>query len=75
MGKKPIKKLTDQLRQIIDDCGLTRYRIAKATGVSEATLSKFALRQRGLSMQAMDALGVLLELKIVMGRKPSKKES
>ncbi len=73
MAKKPNKKLTDQLRQLIDECGLTRYRIAKESGVSEATLSKFALRQRGISNQAMDAVGEFLELKIVMGRRPRKK--
>ena len=73
MAKKPMKKLTDQLRQAIDDCGLTRYRIAKETGISEATLSKFALRQRGLSNQAMDAVGEFLELKIITGRKPGEK--
>jgi hypothetical protein len=73
MAKKPTRKLTDQLRQAVNDCGLTRYRIAKETGVSEATLSKFALRQRGLSNRAMDAVGEFLELKIVMGRKPDKK--
>jgi cyanate lyase len=73
MAKKPTKKLTDQLRQAVNDCGLTRYRIAKETGISEATLSKFILRQRGLSNRAMDAVGEFLELEIVMGRRPRTK--
>jgi transcriptional regulator with XRE-family HTH domain len=62
-------KLTDQLRKAIDDSGLTRYRISKETGLSESTLSKFYLGQRGLSMQALDALGECLRLTIVLGRK------
>lgn len=73
MAKKHPKKLTDQLRQAIDDCGLTRYRIAQETGISEATLSKFYLGQRGLSSKAMNALGECLDLTIHLGRKPDKK--
>ena len=73
MAKRRSRKLTDQLRQAIDDCGLTRYRIAKETGISEATLSKFYLGQRGLSMEALNALGEYLGLRIVMDCKPKKK--
>lgn len=71
MAKKHPKKLTDQLRQAIDDSGLTRYRIAQETGISEATLSKFYLGQRGLSSKAMNALGECLQLTITLGRKPN----
>jgi len=67
------KKLTDQLRQAIDDSGMTRYRIAQETGISEATLSKFHLGQRGLSMAALNALGEFLQLTIHLGRKPDTK--
>lgn len=73
MAKKRPKPLTDQLRQAIDDSGLTRYRIAKETGISEPTLSKFYLGQRGLSMEALNALGEFLQLTITTGRKPDKK--
>lgn len=47
------------------DSGLTRYQISRDTGVGEATLSKFQLRQRGLSMEALDKLGEFFELEIV----------
>jgi cyanate lyase len=73
MAKKRPKQLTDQLRQAIDDSGLTRYRIAQETGISEATLSKFYLGQRGLSSKVMNALGECLQLTIHLGRKPDKK--
>lgn len=73
MGKKQSKTLTDQLRQAIDDSGLTRYRIAKETGISESTLSKFYLGQRGLSMEALNALSECLQLTIHLGRKPETK--
>ncbi|MFO1007731.1 MAG: helix-turn-helix transcriptional regulator [Planctomycetaceae bacterium] len=72
MRKKLPSLLTDQLRQAIEDSGLTRYRIMKETGISESTLSKFYLGQRGLSMEALNALGECLQLTIKMGRKPVK---
>jgi transcriptional regulator with XRE-family HTH domain len=72
MAKKRSKLMSDQLRQAIDDSGLTRYRISKETGISETALSLFYNGQRGLSMKALNALGKYLELKIVMGRKPEK---
>ena len=74
MNKKRRLKLTEQLRKAIDESGLTRYRIAQETQISESTLSKFYLGQRGLSMEALDALGECLDLTITVGRKPQKKE-
>ena len=73
MGKKRSKLLTDQLRQVIDDSGLTRYQIAKATGIDESALAKFYNRHRGLSMDALNALGEFLQLTITLGRKPKRK--
>ena len=76
--KKPksqrTNSLTDQLRQAIDDSGLTRYRIAKETGISESTLAQFYNGHRGLSMNALNALGDFLQLKIHLGRKPNAKD-
>jgi len=73
MTKKRSDLLTDQIRQAIDESGLTRYRIAKETGISESALSQYYNGHRGLSMNALNALGEFLQLRIVMGRKPSKK--
>jgi transcriptional regulator with XRE-family HTH domain len=73
MAKKRTQSMTDQLRQVIDDSGLTRYRIAQATGISETALSLFYNGQRGLSMKALNALGEFLQLKITMGREPDEK--
>lgn len=74
MAKKRSNQLTDQVRQAIDDSGLTRYQIAKETGIDESALAKFYNGHRGLSMEALNSLGEFLELKIVLGRKPQKKE-
>jgi len=73
MAKKRSSLLTDQLRQAIDDSGLTRYQIAKGTGIDESALAKFYNGHRGLSMDALNALGEFLQLTIILGRKPTKK--
>jgi transcriptional regulator with XRE-family HTH domain len=73
MAGQRSRLLTDQLRQAIDDSGLTRYQIAKATGIDESALAKFYNGQRGLSMDALNALGEFLKLTIILGRKPGKK--
>ncbi len=73
MSNKPIKPLTDQLRDAIDASGETRYQIAKATGIDESALGKFYNGQRGVSADALDALGKHLELIIVSRRKRTKK--
>jgi hypothetical protein len=70
-----VKKLSEQLREAIVKASVSRYEISKATGVSEATLSKFVLRQRGLSFDAMDRVGLYLGLSITSRpRRPAKKE-
>jgi transcriptional regulator with XRE-family HTH domain len=74
MARKRTQQLTDQLRQAIDDSGLTRYQIAKKTGIDESALAKFYNGHRGLSMDALNSLGEFLQLKIMLGRKPSKKK-
>lgn len=72
MEKKKPNLLTDQLRQAIDDSGLSRYQIAKATGIDESALAKFYNGRRGLSMDALNALGEFLQLTIKLGRKPDR---
>lgn len=73
MAKRRSKKLTDQIKQAIDDSALTRYRIAQETGIDESALAKFYNGHRGLSMEALNALGEYLGLRIVMDRKPKQK--
>lgn len=73
MAKRRSEKLSDQVRQAIDDSGLTRYRIAKATGIDESAIGKFYNGQRGLSTDALDRIGEYLGLRIVTVRKPKRK--
>lgn len=64
-----MRALSEQFRQAIAASGITRYEIAKATGVSQSTLSKFMLRQRGISIEAMDTVGLFLGLRLSATRK------
>ncbi|MEX0718433.1 MAG: helix-turn-helix transcriptional regulator [Planctomycetaceae bacterium] len=79
MVKKPKLKLSDEIRQAMEGCGLTRYRISAETGIDNATLSRFASGERGLPMKTLDTLAEFLDLHITTGkrsrptRKPSKK--
>jgi transcriptional regulator with XRE-family HTH domain len=70
MVERQTAKVSDQVRGIIDKCGLSRYEISKRTGIDEATLSKFMSGERGLSMKALDRLGDCLGLTVNMRRKP-----
>jgi hypothetical protein len=59
--------LSEQLRQAIATSGQTCYRISKATGISEATLSRFMSGVRGLPMPTLDRLGLYLDLRVTVG--------
>ena len=68
MGKKQNrKKFSVQIRQAVDDSGITRYRIWKDTGLSESMLSRFVSGDRGLSMTALDTLAEYLDLHVFEG--------
>ena len=67
MGKKRSKlvTLTDQIRAALENCGETRYRVAKNSGLNEPQLCRFAAGA-GLSLQALDKLAEYLGLMIVV---------
>ena len=70
-AKKPHKP-SEQLRQIILDCGMSRYEIAKQSGVTEAALSRFVVGMRGLTTDTVDRLAKVLELELVAKRSARK---
>ena len=63
-SKRP--KLSEQVREAVEASGLSRYRIAKETGLYEATLSRFMSGERGLTLKALDVLAEYLGLEIVV---------
>jgi transcriptional regulator with XRE-family HTH domain len=61
--------LSDQLRGAIDASGMSRYRVCKLAGMSNATMSRFMNGKGGLSVEMIDRIGMALGLRIV-GSKP-----
>ena len=60
-------ELLEQIREVIECSGQTRYAIAKATGVSESQMSRVMAGTAGLSIESaellLDYLGYRVEVK------------
>ena len=66
MGKsKRETTLTDVLRVAIQRSELTCYRIAKATGIDEANLGRFARGESSIRLDKADKLAAYLGLRLV----------
>jgi ribosome-binding protein aMBF1 (putative translation factor) len=55
------KTFTDQIRQAIEDSGVSRYRIAKQTGIEQSVLSRFMHGRMGFTLETLDALADYLQ--------------
>ena len=64
MNQKPIGFM-DQIRQAVEDSGLSRYRICKTAGIDQASFSRFMRGTVGLSSPTTDALADALGLMVV----------
>lgn len=67
----------DNIRDAIEAGGMSRYRIAKETGIGEPQLCLFMAGKKGLSVEALETLADCLGLEITIRRKrknPSKKD-
>lgn len=66
-------KPSDQLRKIIERAGITRYELAKRTGVQQSALSRFMAGSVGLTLDSIDRMAPVLGLKITGKRARAKK--
>jgi len=64
--------ISDQVRRAIRECGMTRYELAKRTGVSQSTLSRFVLGQASLTLEKLDLLAGLIGLELTVRGKRGK---
>lgn len=62
---KPQPTLTDVLRAAIERSGLTRYRIAKETGIPEGNLGRFLRGNMSIRLDKADVLAAYLGLRLV----------
>lgn len=73
MAKKT--PISDQLRAAILNAEESRYRISKATGISESILSRFVRGDANLSMAYMDIVCDHLGLRLVAAPQPKKRKA
>ena len=48
--------MSDQIRAAIESSGVSRYRIAKETGIDAATLCRFMGNTGGMTVETLDKL-------------------
>ncbi len=65
MKKKYPTTLTDQIRQAMDNSGLSHYRICMDTGIDKGTMSRFYHGIRGMSLENLDILFGYLQLEVM----------
>jgi transcriptional regulator with XRE-family HTH domain len=56
----------DQLRDMIEQGDISRYRIARDTGIDQAALSRFVHGQTGLNFTTIETLAEYLGLEIII---------
>ncbi|TXT20012.1 MAG: hypothetical protein FD138_4292 [Planctomycetota bacterium] len=61
---KQTKLFSEQLREVVANCGIPPAEIARQTGIDKSTLSRFLSGERGLPMATLDALAEFLRLEI-----------
>ena len=57
--------LSDQIRRAVDNSGLSHYAVCKAAEIDQGAFSHFMHGRRGLSLESLDRLGVVLNLEVV----------
>jgi transcriptional regulator with XRE-family HTH domain len=63
------KRLSDQIRACIESSDLSRYELAKRTGVTQASLSRFMSGQTALSVDSIEKLAPIFGLELVLKKK------
>lgn len=70
MAKRP--SISAELRGAIEAAPITRYELAKRSGVDAAVLCRFVAGERGMSLESIDAVAAVLDLHITGGGKHRK---
>lgn len=65
MARRP-ETLDDQLRDAVEASGRTNYNVAKQSGISQSTMSRFMAEERGLTAANADLLAAELEFDITL---------
>jgi transcriptional regulator with XRE-family HTH domain len=73
MATKPAV-ISERIREAIEMADVSRYQISISTGVDQAALSRFMSRERGLSMEAIDALAEYFGFELVVRKKSQRRK-
>ena len=75
MPKKRAKRqsFSEQVRSAIENSGLTRYQIAKMSGVSQSALSRFVVDGREMNTATIDLLAETLGWSLNVEKQPNGK--
>lgn len=67
-----MKTLSDKLREVIRDSGMSQEEIANAIGISAGILSRFMRAERSMNLATVEKLAKFfqLELREVRGQRP-----
>lgn len=68
MAKAKPATISEQLRQAIRESGMSDSAVARAADLDKATMSRFLSGERGLRLESVDVLCVLLGLRLVPDR-------
>lgn len=69
--KRQPETLSEQLRAIILQAPVTRYRIAKDAHVDHGQLHRFVTTGKGISIETLDRIGAVLRLRLVVDTDPN----
>jgi predicted XRE-type DNA-binding protein len=73
MGRRR-NTLSDQIRQAVDESGMSRYRICKELDISESNMSRF-MSGGWLGQENINALADLLDLDLVQRKGRKRKDT
>ncbi len=57
-------RLSEQIRRSVDRSGMSRYRICQEAEIDQASMSRFMAGKVGLSLDRLDRLAAVLDLRI-----------
>lgn len=67
MGTRRVK-LSEQIRQAVQESGMSRYAICKIIGMDQSIMSRFMTGKGGLQADSLDNLADVLDLYVVVGK-------
>lgn len=68
--RRASEPVSEQVRAIIEGCGLTRAELSRRTGVAESVLSRFVRGERSITLDQLDRLDAMLRLRVSSRRRP-----